>query len=147
MTNHKTMPHKRDNKKIMIRLGGYILKQWHLFLFAVILTLVSNQMSLLGPRYSGAAIDAISLSSGVDFPTVWDNVFKMIFCYAGSAMIAYFLSIIMVNLSQRIVYIMRRQVFEKLNTLPVNYFDTNATGDIIIGLEISHINIREPTTV
>ena len=46
-------------------------------------------------------------------------------------MIAYFLSIIMVNLSQRIVYIMRRQVFEKLNTLPVNYFDTNATGDII----------------
>ena len=63
MTNHKTMQHKRDNKKIMIRLGGYILKQWHLFLLAVILTLVSNQMSLLGPRYSGAAIDAISLSS------------------------------------------------------------------------------------
>ena len=91
MTNHKATPHKRDNKKIMIRLGGYILKQWHLFLLAVILTLVSNQMSLLGPRYSGAAIDAISLSSGVDFPTVWDSVIKMIVCYAGSALIAYFL--------------------------------------------------------
>ena len=138
----KTTQHKRDNKKIMLRLGGYILKQWHLFLFAIILTLVSNQMSLLGPRYSGAAIDALSLSSGVDFPTVWDSVIKMIFCYAGSAMTAYILSIIMVYISQRIVYIMRKQVFEKLNTLPVGYFDTNATGDIIsrISYDVDTIN-------
>ena len=92
----------------MIRLSGYILKQWPLFFLAVVLTLVSNQMSLLGPRYSGAAIDAISLPSGVDFPTVWDSVIKMIICYAGSAVIAYFLSVIMVYISQRIVYIMRK---------------------------------------
>ena len=134
--------HKRDNKKIMIRLSGYILKQWHLFFLAVVLTLLSNQMSLLGPRYSGAAIDAITLPSGVAFPTVWENVIKMVICYAGSAIIAYFLSIIIVYLSQRIVYIMRKQVFEKLNTLPVGYFDTNATGDIIsrISYDIDTIN-------
>ena len=133
---------KRDNRGIMLRLGGYILKQWPLFLLAVILTLVSNQMSLLGPRYSGAAIDAISLSSGVDFGAVWDSVIKMIVCYAGSAVIAYFLSVIMVNLSQRIVYTMRRQIFEKLNTLPVGYFDTNATGDIIsrISYDVDTVN-------
>ena len=141
MTDKTTM-HKRDNKKIMIRLSGYILKQWHLFFLAVVLTLLSNQMSLLGPRYSGAAIDAITLPSGVAFPTVWENVIKMVICYAGSAIIAYFLSIIIVYLSQRIVYIMRKQVFEKLNTLPVGYFDTNATGDIIsrISYDIDTIN-------
>ena len=133
---------KRDNRGVMIRLGRYILKQWHLFIPAVILTLVSNQMALLGPRYSGAAIDAISLSDRVDFPAVWDNVIKMIICYAGSAVISYFLSIIMVHLSQRIVYTMRKQVFEKLNTLPVGYFDMNATGDIIsrISYDIDTVN-------
>ena len=64
----------------MLRLSGYILKQWRLFFPAVALTLVSNQLSLLGPRYSGAAIDAIGLSAGVDFPTVWDNVLRMTVC-------------------------------------------------------------------
>ncbi len=122
---------KRDTKGIMIRLGGYVLRQWHLFIPAVILTFVSNHLALLGPKYSGAAIDAVTLDTGVDFPTVWDNVIKMIVCYAGAAVLSYVLSIIMVFLSQRIVYIMRKQLFEKLNTLPVGYFDRNATGDII----------------
>jgi ATP-binding cassette subfamily B protein len=92
---------------------------------------VSNHLALLGPKYSGAAIDAVTLETGVDFPVVWDNVIKMIICFAGAALLSYLLSIIMVFLSQRIVYIMRKQLFEKLNTLPVGYFDSNATGDII----------------
>lgn len=138
----KQIKNKRDNRGIMLRLGGYILKQWPLFLLALALTLLSNQMSLLGPRYSGAAIDAIGLATGVDFAAVWNSVVKMIICYAGSAIIAYFLSVIMVHLSQRIVYTMRRQIFEKLNTLPVGYFDTNATGDIIsrISYDVDTVN-------
>lgn len=133
---------KHKNRSIMIRLGGYILKEWHLFFIATALTLISNQLSLLGPRYSGAAIDAITLSSGAELSEVWENVIKMIVCYAGSAVISYFLSVIMVHLSQRIVYTMRRQVFEKLNTLPVSYFDANATGDIIsrISYDIDTVN-------
>lgn len=133
---------KRNTRGIMLRLGGYVLRQWPLFIPAVVLTLISNQLSLLGPRYSGAAIDAISLSSGVDFPTVWENVIKMVICYAGSALLSYVLAVIMVFLSQKIVYIMRKQVFEKLNTLPVGYFDSNATGDIIsrISYDIDTVN-------
>ena len=41
-------------------------------ILALLLTLAANQLSLLGPRYSGAAIDAIELKSGVDFAAVWD---------------------------------------------------------------------------
>ena len=122
---------KRNTKGIALRLGGYVIRQWHLFIPAVILTFISNHLALLGPKYSGAAIDAVTLDTGVDFPVVWDNVFMMIICYAGAAILSYVLSIIMVFLSQKIVYIMRKQLFEKLNTLPVGYFDRNATGDII----------------
>ena len=130
MTENKDIK-KRDTKGIMIRLGTYVIKQWHLFIPAVILTFVSNQLALLGPKYSGAAIDAVTLDTGVDFPVVWENVIKMIICFAGAAILSYVLSIIMVFLSQRVVYVMRKQLFEKLNTLPVGYFDRNATGDII----------------
>lgn len=133
---------KKSKKGIFIRLSKYVLRQWPLFILALLLTLGSNQLSLLGPKYSGAAIDAIELSSGVDFPTVWKNVGFMLACYVVSAILSYILSVVMINLSQRIIYKMRKQVFEKLTTLPVNFFDTHATGDIIshLSYDIDTIN-------
>ncbi len=134
---------KTKNKKgIFLRLGKYVLAQWPLFITALILTLGSNQLSLLGPRYSGAAIDAIESADGVDFPAVWQNIGYMLGCYVISALLAYILSVVMIRLSQRIIYKMRKQVFEKLTTLPVGYFDTHATGDIIshLSYDIDTIN-------
>ena len=132
----------KERNKIIIRLGGYVIRQWHLFIPALIFTLLSNQLSLLGPMYSGRAIDAIELASGVDFDAVWENVIMMVGCYLLSAILSYCLAVIMIHLSQRIVYKMRKQVFEKLNTLPVSYFDTHPTGDIIsrISYDIDTIN-------
>ena len=118
-------------KGILLRLGKYVLREWYLFIPAIIMTLMSNHLALLGPQYSGAALDAVELESGVDFPAVFKNVTYMVVCYAVSAVFSYLLAVLMVHLSQRIVRKMRKQVFEKLNTLPVGYFDTHPTGDII----------------
>jgi len=133
---------RKTTKNILLRLGKYVIRQWYLFIPAIIMTLLSNQLSLLGPQFSGAAIGAIENASGVDFPTVWENVIKMILCYVVSALFSYCLAVIMIHLSQRIVCTMRKQVFEKLNTLPIGYFDTHATGDIIsrISYDIDTIN-------
>ena len=131
-----------ERRGIAIRLGGYVIRQWTLFIPALIFTLLSNQLSLLGPRYSGAAIDAIEQAGGVNFPEVWKNVITMIICYAFSALLSYLLAVVMIHLSQRIIYRMRKELFEKLNTLPVGYFDKNATGDIIshLSYDVDTIN-------
>ncbi len=133
---------KRNKKGVFLRLSKYVLQQWPLFLVAIALTLLSNQLALLGPRYSGAAIDAIVKEGGVDFPTVWENVIHMLACYVISAALAYVLSVVMIALSQRITYKMRTQVFEKLTSLPISFFDTHATGDIIshLSYDIDTIN-------
>jgi len=133
---------KKFTGKIIKRLGGYILKSWPLFICAVLLTFLSNHLALMGPMYSGSAIDAITLDSGVDFAAVGDNIVKMLVCYILSAIMTYLLSLLMIRISQRIIYTMRRQVFEKLTSLSVNYFDTNATGDIIsrISYDIDTVN-------
>lgn len=133
---------RKTTGKIFRRLAGYVLKEWPLFLCAILLTLLSNQLSLLGPLYSGEAIDAIADVGGVNFPVVWENVIKMLVCYASSAVMAYLLAVLMIRFSQRIVYRMRKQLFEKLTSLPVNYFDTHATGDIIsrISYDIDTVN-------
>ena len=140
MTNKSKV--QKNKKGVFLRLGKYVLQQWPLFIFAVILTLLSNQLSLMGPKYSGAAIDAIEISGGVDFPTVYKNIAYMLICYVLSALLSYILSVVMIKLSQRIIYRMRKQVFEKLTTLPVNFFDTHATGDIIshLSYDIDTIN-------
>ena len=141
--NKNTTPETKKSKKgIFLRLSRYVLQQWPLFLIALLLTLGANQLSLLGPKYSGAAIDAIELESGVNFPVVWENISFMLACYVISALLSYLLSVVMINLSQRIIYKMRKQVFEKLTILPVNYFDTHATGDIIshLSYDIDTIN-------
>ena len=106
------------------------------------MTLLANQLSLLGPKYSGIAIDAIAAEGGVDFDTVTESVVKMLGCYILSAAMSYVLAVIMIKLSQKIVYTMRRQLFEKLTSLPVGYFDTHPTGDIIshISYDIDTIN-------
>ena len=133
---------KKTTGQIIKRLSGYILKSWPLFIVAIALTLLSNQLALMGPMYSGSAIDAITGEGGVDFKAVGENIGKMLVCYVFSAVMSYCLSILMIRISQRIIYTMRCQVFEKLTTLPVNYFDTNATGDIIsrISYDIDTVN-------
>jgi len=133
---------KKRTKDVLLRLGEYVMQQWPLFLVAIVLTLLSNQLSLLGPMYSGEAIDAMSAPGGVNFDAVWVNVGKMLICYIGSAILAYGMAVLMIHLSQRIVYTMRKQLFEKLTSLPVNYFDTHPVGDIIsrISYDIDTVN-------
>ncbi len=130
------------NKRILPRLCGYVLRYWYLFLPAIALTLVSNQLALLGPMYSGEAIDAIAHVGGVQFDAVWYNVVRMLVCYLLSAVMSYVLAVLMIHISQKIVYTMRRQLFEKLTALPVGYFDTHPVGDIIsrVSYDIDTIN-------
>lgn len=133
---------RKATKGILLRLSTYILKHWPLFFIAIAFTLLSNQLALLGPEYSGKAINAISAEGGVQFEAVWDNVVRMLICYGASAVLSYILAVIMIKLSQKIVYTMRRQIFEKLTSLPVSYFDKHATGDIIsrISYDIDTLN-------
>jgi len=138
----RTKLDKKTARGIFLRLCGYVMRYWYLFIPALIMTLFSNQMALLGPKYSGVAIDAIAAEGGVQFDKVTENIIKMIICYGASAVLSYVLASLMIFIGQKIVFTMRKQVFEKLTTLPVNYFDTTPTGDIIsrISYDIDTIN-------
>jgi len=134
---------KATNKKgVILRLFRYVMDYWYLFITAIALTLLSNQLALLGPKYSGDAIDAMATHSDVDFAAVESNALKMLVCYLLAALTSYILAVIMVRLSQKVVYKMRKQLFEKLTTLPLNFFDTTATGDIIsrLSYDIDTVN-------
>lgn len=139
MTNSNN---KTGKKAVIFRLFGYVVREWYLFIPAIIITLLSNQLALMGPSYSGKAIDAITIADQGGLDAVWEYVLAMVICYVAASVLAYILAVVMVHLSQRIVYRMRKQVFEKLNLLPVSFYDTHPTGDIIsrISYDIDTIN-------
>ncbi len=66
----------------------------------------------------------------------------MIVFYIASTIMSYILAVTMIRISKNVVYKMRKDLFEKLNTVPVSYFDQNQTGDIIskMSYDIDTIN-------
>ena len=134
---------KGSRIKVIRRLSKYLFQHKLLVLLALLTMLSSNLLALAAPKLSGIAINSLEAGQGkVDLDTVVHYCILMAICYIGSALLAYALSIIMTVLSKKIVYTMRKQVFDSLMQLPVNYFDTHATGDIIshISYDIDVIN-------
>ena len=103
---HRTKMDKKTAKGVLFRLCGYVMKYWYLFIPSILMTLFSNQLSLLGPKYSGIAIDAIANPDGVQFDIVSQNIVKMIFCYGFSAILSYILASLMIFMGQKIVFTM-----------------------------------------
>lgn len=137
------MDKPKDRKKVLLRLWSYIYAHKWMALAALILTISSNLLALLGPQLSGKAIDAIGTGPGqADFPRVFFYCALMVGFYALSSLLSYGLSILMIHLSQKIVYQMREQVFNRLTELPVRYFDGHQTGDIVsrISYDIDTVN-------
>ncbi|NLZ80420.1 MAG: ABC transporter ATP-binding protein, partial [Clostridiales bacterium] len=130
-------------KHTVIRLGKYMFPYIYLLLFAVILSIVSNLFMLVGPMLSGYAIDAIEPGfKNVDFSRVFYYTSWMFGFYILSSLLSYSLSVLMIHISRKVVFRMRKDVFNKLMELPIGYFDTHQTGDIIstISYDIDTIN-------
>ena len=127
---------------VILRVLKYLAEHKGLLALAGVLTLLSNLLALVAPELSGKAIDAIAGQGRVDFHTVYLYAFFMIVFYALSALLGFILACVMISLSRKVVYTMRRQVFEHLADLPVGYFDKNQTGDIIsrLSYDIDTVN-------
>ena len=134
---------KRYSKRTVLRLGQYMWQYKWLLALAMICTLGSNLFSLIGPKLTGLSIGAIEGGRGkVDFERVFYYAGWMALFYVASALMSYGLQVLMLTISRKVVYSMRQDVFEKLMTLPVGYFDVHQTGDIIsrISYDIDTVN-------
>lgn len=137
------MKKKVNRKYIIARLWKYICRYKGLAAAAIFLTITSNVLALIGPALSGEAINAVEPGPGaVDFGRVFFYCAVMAVIYALSALLSYILSRVMIRLSRNIVQRMRKDVFDKLMDLPVGYFDSHHTGDIIsrISYDIDTVN-------
>lgn len=133
----------KNRKGTILRLGRYLMRYKFLILLALLLTVGSNLFALVGPMLSGYAIDAIEPGTGkVDFSQVFYYAGLMVVFYLLSSALSYILAVLMIHISRKVVYQMRDDVFAHLLELPVGYFDTHQTGDVIsrISYDIDTVN-------
>ncbi len=138
--NKKLDPKTRN--RVLLRLGRYLFRHGSIVALAFILMLSANLLALVGPKLSGEAINAIIGPGQVDFDTIYSKVTLLVICYAGSALLSLGLALTLVLLGKKITYSLRKDIFEHLLTLPVGYFDTHQTGDIIshISYDVDTVN-------
>ena len=121
---------KQKPMAIIRRLLAYLgTSRWGLLL-ACVLAVAGNLLSLVSPRLSGLAIDAIS-GDAVDFPVVVRMAVLMILAACLSSAISLGQSAVMIRISRRVVRRMRQDLYDHLTVLPVSFFDTHQTGDVI----------------
>ena len=127
---------------VILRTLGYLFRYKGQLALVAALTVASNLLALTAPSLSGKAIDAIVAPGDVHYKTVFYNCALMLGLYAAAALLSFVNSSVMIDLSRRVVYVMRAQVFEHLADMPVDYFDKNQTGDLISRLtyDIDTIN-------
>ena len=123
---------KTKKTSTLRRLCMYLLQYKWLLLLALALTVGSNLFALIGPALCGKAIDLAEMGPGkVDLPAVERYALWMALFYVASAVMTYLLNVLMIVISRKVTYRMRRDMFRRLADLPVGYFDSHPVGDII----------------
>ena len=128
---------------VVRRISKYLFAHKGMVILCFALMITSNVLALAAPKLSQNAIDAIEPGMGqVELKRVIFYCALMLLFYVVSAALSYVLAVMMVRLSQKIVYTMRKELFNHLTELPVGYFDTHATGEIIsrISYDIDTVN-------
>jgi len=143
--NTRTFQKPKNRKYVLKRLWNYLYHYKWLLLLALILTILSNLFALIGPSLLGDAIDAMDKDKTggvVLLDKVYQYAILMVIFYVLSSIFSYILSRLMITIGKKIVYKMRQDAFDKLQSLPVSYFDSNTIGDIIskMSYDIDTIN-------
>lgn len=106
---------------------------------ALIFAIGSTIFTIVGPKILGDAtteifngiINKISGVSGIDFEKIAQILLTILGLYAISTIFSYIQGFIMTNVSQKITYKLRNDIVQKINKLPMNYFDKKTNGEVL----------------
>lgn len=130
----------KDFKGTMKKLFKYI-RDFRIAIFGVILFAIgSAAFSIIGPKILGKATTEIfnglvskvsGSGNGINFDKIGEILLFLLGLYIISAIFSFIQGIIMSGISQKIAYNLRRDLSEKINRMPMKYFDTKTHGEVL----------------
>lgn len=129
----------KDFKGTMKKLMGYLTQYKIGLLLVVIFAIGSTIFNIAGPKILGKAttelfhglISKVSGESGIDFDKIAKILIGLMCLYVCSALFSFIQGYIMTGVSQKLTYRMRKEISEKIDRLPMGYFDKMTHGEIL----------------
>lgn len=124
----------QDTKGTLNRLLRELSDQKGLFILALLLTLLASLSQILTPRIIGRIINFIAATFGTEAGLNWEGIQQATILLVGLYLVnftaTYIASTSMVKVTQGLVADLRLQMDQKLNKIPLSYFNTVSSGDL-----------------
>ena len=102
-------------------------------IIAVIFAMAGSIFTIIGPDQLSKITDLITkgLVGKINMASVWHVVIFLASIYVAAAILSYGQGFIMATITQKFTQKLRSNITEKINNLPLNYFDTHNEGDTL----------------
>lgn len=129
----------KDFKGTMKKLMWYLSEFKAAIFFVMVFAVGSTVFNIVGPKILGKAttelfnglVSKVSGGAGIDFDKIGRILVLLLGLYVCSALFSFIQGYIMTGVSQKMTYRMRREISEKIQRLPMNYFDKTSHGEIL----------------
>ncbi len=126
---------KGTTKKLIKYMSEYKKSLIVILLFAIL----STMFSIIGPKILGNAITELSNgfigkitnTGSINFNKIGTMLLCLLILYVISAVFTYIQGFIMTGISQKTTYKLRKEITEKINRLPMSYFDKKTNGETL----------------
>lgn len=131
----------KDFKQTMKKLGKYLAVYKVSLIFVLIFAIAGTAFSIIGPKILGKATTKIFEgliskvsgpdAAGIDFEYVGRILLILIGLYIISAIFSFIQGYIMSGIAQKVSYNLRKELVEKINRMPMKYFDKKTHGEVL----------------
>lgn len=129
----------KDFSGTFARLFRYLKPYYWSLLAVIIFAIASTIFSIIGPKILSKATDKliagisakIQNTGGIDFTYINKILLLLLGLYLLSMLFNYVQSWITLGISQKVAYSLRKDISEKIDRLPLSFFDKHASGDIL----------------
>ena len=129
----------KDFKGTLKKLFAYLKPYYVKFIFIIIFATGSTVFAIFGPKILAKATDKlsegiiskISNTGGIDFGAIAEILIFLGCIYLLSALLNYIQGFLTSGISQRVAYDFRKAISEKMDRLPLSYFDKHSSGDTL----------------
>lgn len=129
----------KNFKGTIAKLIRYMRPFYLQIVIIVLFAIGSTIFGIIGPRILGSATTALaegliakySGTGSIDFTKIGNILKTLLAIYVASVIFNYFQGWMMAGVTQKITYKLRKEISEKINRMPLKYFDTQTHGEVL----------------
>ncbi|CRH89745.1 ABC transporter%2C ATP-binding component [Chlamydia trachomatis] len=127
------MENKKQEKSLFANLAPYVKGYKAFFGVAVVLAVISSIITVIGPDRLKEVTDLMvkGLTGDINLTKIGKIAGQLAILYVGGALVSYAASFIVTTIIQRFAQRMRDAIADKINRIPLRYFDGHSQGDTL----------------